>query len=457
MLHRFPFHGIFPLASPIGVIAAIVMTVSLWAVPSGSPAGEFDSTGWRYVRDIHVPDTYSGGAAAVWLESDILEHCLPDLQDLRLISSADSLVPFTVTPQADAQGPEPIPVRVYRVARKAGKWTDIWVDKTAKVLTRGIRLPTRSTDFVRKVELRGADTPQEEFVIRMDGLIVDQGRPIPVRCDRIFHPLNNFQYLKIRVLDGDAPPLTIDGVSCYPPVPEKSTEQPLALRIIENRKDQSSDATIVVADLGVKRLPVSLVSVETPVGDFVKEVRISGGYDASEESWSELVKGTVYRITRDEASAENLEIRLKPAPVRYLKAAFIGPKHRDFTVSGISAQGSAQLIVFQPIAGSSYKLFYGNPSAEAVSHSAGPASVSPPDLIEMAQEIEIGPVRRNVPPPQPKIVTKEKESAPSVFGKALGVVMLLIGLLLLFSVMLKARSLRKREMQRNSRVLNIPR
>ncbi len=457
MWHRLPFLGILSQASSNGIITVIVIMVSVWVMPSGSASAGFDSTGWRYVRDIGVPDTYPGGPAAVCLESDILEHCLPDLRDLRLISSADSPVSFTVTPQADGRGPEPIPARVYRVARKAGKWTDIWVDKTAKVLTRGIRLGTRSTDFVRRVELRGADSSQEAYVIRLDGLIFDQSSPIPVRCDRVFHPLNNFQYMKIRIFDGDAPPLTIDGVSCYPPPAERSEEHPLALRIIENREDKATGSIIVVADLGVKRLPVSLISVETSARDFIKGVRVLGGYAASGDSWTELIQGTVYRITREQASAEDLEIRLKPTPVRYLKAEFTGPNPPDFSVAGITALGSAQLIVFQPTPGSSYRLYYGNPSAEAVNHSTDPISLSTAELLEMAQEIEVGPVRRNVPPPKPKIVKKKGDVAPFVFGKALGVVMLLIGLLLLFSVMLKARSLRKRELQRNSRIVNTPR
>jgi hypothetical protein len=269
--------------------------------------------------------------------------------------------------------------------------------------------------------------------------------------------LNNFQYLQIRIIDGDAPPLKIDGVFCYPPLPEETSEQPLPLRIIENRVDEASGSTIVVADLGSKRLPVSHISVETSAGDFVKRVRVLGSYTLSGESWPELVQRALFRITRDEASSEDLEIGLKPAPVRFLRLEFAGGKPAGFTVTGIAAHGTVKLMVFQPTPGSSYQLYYGNPSAKAVSHSSGPSSFDVVELAGIAREMEIGPVRRNVPPPAPKPAKQVKEVTPFALGKALGVIMLLIGLLLLFTVMLKARSLSRRERQRNSRILNTPR
>jgi len=433
------------------------MLVSVWVMLCGSALAGFDSSGWRFVKDIQVPDKYAARPVAICLESEILEHCLPDLRDLRLVSSDGSLVPLTITPTVNSRDAELIPAQVYRVTRKAGKWTDIWVDKSAKVLTRGVRILTRSNDFIRNVEVRGADSSQEAYVIRLDGLILDQSSPLPVRCDRVFHPLNNFQYLQIRIMDGDAPPLKIDGVSCYPPLPEGTSEQPLSSRIIENRVDKASGSTIVAADLGSKRFPVSHISVETSARDFVKGVRVLGGYSLSAESWLELTQRTIFRITRDEASSDDLEIHLKPTPVRYLKLEFTGGKPTGFAVAGIAALGTVQLMVFQPTPGSSYQLYYGNPSAKAVSHSSGPNSFNVADLTGIAREMVIGPVRRNVPPPALKPANQEKEAAPFAMGKALGVIMLLIGLLLLFSVMLRARSIRRRGRQRNSRILNTPR
>jgi len=136
---------------------------------------------------------------------------------------------------------------------------------------------------------------------------------------------------------------------------------------------------------------------------------------------------------------------------------FSGGKPTDFAVGGIGALGTVQLIVFQPTPGSSYQLYYGNPSANAVSNSSGPTSFTVADLKGIAAEMGIGPARRNVPPPAPKAAKKEKDVAPMALGKALGVIMLLIGLLLLFCLMLKARSNKKRGKLRNSRILNMPR
>ena len=141
----------------------------------------FDPTGWKLVRDVEVPERYANSLVGIALESDVLEHCRPDRGDLRIVSSDGAVVPITITPVTDGGDQALIPTRVYRVGRKAGKWTDIWVDKSAKVLTRGIAILTGSSEFIRPVEIRGADNSQQAYVIRVDGLIVDRKQPPPVQ------------------------------------------------------------------------------------------------------------------------------------------------------------------------------------------------------------------------------------------------------------------------------------
>lgn len=437
--------------SPHGSPPVILLVISVCALLCGTACAGFDSSGWRLVRDIHVPDGHARGLAGIILESSIVEHCLPDLTDLRLTTTEGSLVPITVAEALDGRDAELIPARVFRVARKAGKWTDIWVDKSAKVLTRGIAIRTPSTDYTRKVEIRGADTSHEAYVIRVDGLILDRTYPPTVRCDSVFHPLNNFQYLQIRILDGEAPPLKVEGVSCYPPLPEASLRRRLPVRLIENRQDEASRSTVVVADLGAKRLPATVVSVDSPEREFVKKVRLFGASSPSPESWTVLNEGTVFRVRQGEAVAQDLEVRLKPTPLRYLKLEFSEGTAGQFTVDGITVQGSMRLVVFQPDAGSTYRLYYDNPNAPPMSYTNQPISFSVEKLAALSQETKIDPPRRNKVPIPSKPVAQPKSVVTAVFWKAVGVAMLLIGLLLLFSVMLKARSLRRRERQRTLR------
>ena len=434
------------------VLLSVFMSVTF----CGDASATFDSTPWRLVRDIHVSEGHTQGVVGIILRSDIVEECLPDLRDLRLTTSEGALVPITIAEVLDGSDAEPIPARIFKVSRKAGKWTDIWVDKSAKVLTRGIALRTRSTDFIRKVEVRGADTSHEAYVIRVDGLIVDRESSPVVHCTSVFHPLNNFQYLQIRILDGDNPPLRVDGVSCYPPLPEPSPVHRISHRLMENRHDEDSRSTVVVTDLGEERLPAASVSVDSPDREFIKRMRVFGASNPSPEFWSELGEGTVFRIRLGDATAEHLAVRIKPTPYRYLKLEFSEGTEPTFTVDGIAVLGSIRMVVFQPNSGTTYRLYYDNPEAAAPQYTNQPVSFNVERLAARTQEIQVGAPRRNRVPVKAKPITPEKSQVSSVFWKALGVAMLLIGLLLLFSVMLKARSLRRRKRRRDSRIIAPP-
>ena len=156
---------------------------------------EFNSAGWKHFREIHIPTEVKEGLVGVALESELLEKCRPDLADIRVVSSAGMSVPVLVTEAPDGEDPPPFPVQVFRVTKRPGKFTEIWIDKNAKVLTRSVIIQTSSKDFVRKVELRGSHNARETYVIRVDGLIADLVKPAPFRSLDIEHPLNNFQYI----------------------------------------------------------------------------------------------------------------------------------------------------------------------------------------------------------------------------------------------------------------------
>ena len=165
---------------------------------------------------------FPDGPAGIPLDSELIEKCRPDMADLRLVSPDGSLVPFNIMEGMVGDDVEPFPAKVFRMGRKQGKWTDIWIDKQAKILTQGVLIQTSSKDFVRKVEIRGSDNAKETYVVMMDGLIADMAGPAPVRSLNVLYHVNNFQYVHIRIIDDDKPPLKVEGVLCYPPPADTS-------------------------------------------------------------------------------------------------------------------------------------------------------------------------------------------------------------------------------------------
>lgn len=431
------------------ILVLLMMPAILFVCPVSA---EFDSTGWKRYRDIRIPKHLLQGLVGIALESDVLEHCRPDLGDLRVVSGAGSVVATTMTEASAPPEPETFPVRTFRVVEKPGKYTEIVIDKTAKVISSGIRIKTRSKDFVRTVEVLGSQSSGESYVIRRDGLIADMSSPLPVRQLSIFHPLNNFRYLFVRILSENQPLLKIDGIECFPAQSTEPLSKPLPAKIVENRTDPSTGMTVVVVDLGKHRFPPTSLSIGTSNREFIKKAVIYGAVSETTEEWAKVWEGVLFRIRRNEAMTERLTAKMDPYPTRLVKLELSGGSRGAVTVEKILPVGTMRLVVFAKGPEDGYKLYYDNPEAKSPAPGAGGlSSASLQSAVRVSSEVELSAEHKNVRPPKPvPIAQKPVAEPPSSFGKWLGIAMLLMGLLLLFSLMLRALSARRTTRRRSS-------
>lgn len=435
-----------------GVCRLLVLLAILECLPVCPACAEFDSKGWKHYRDILLPQHLPQGPIGIALESDILERCRPDLSDIRVVTAGGSVVPTTVAGASSAPESETFPVRTFRVVEKPGKYTEIVVDKTAKVVSRGILIKTSSKDFVRTVEVRGSHSNGESYVVRMDGLIADIRSPLPVRQLSVFYPLNNFRYLYVRILSENKPPLKIEGIECFPPQLGNPLSKPLPTRTIENRTDPANGVTVAVIDLGEHRLPPTSLSISTGAREFIKTAVLYGAASQRSESWEKIQEGVMFRIRRNDAVTERLTAAVAPNPFRFIKLELSGGSRGAVTLDKIQPTGATRLVVFDKLPGEAYKLYYDKPAAKAPApERARPASLDIPSLARLSSEIKLGPEQKNVIPPKSALPVAKpvtEAATPSSFGKWLGIAMLLMGLLLLFSIMLRALSIRRSSRRR---------
>jgi hypothetical protein len=346
-----------------------------------------------------------------------------------------------------------LPVNIYRVASKPGKWTEIWMDKSAKVLSNAIVLQTSSKDFLRKVEIRGSDNGRDSFVIRMDGLIADRAGPVSVRSLKVDHPANNFQYIHLRILDDGQQALKIESTKCLQPLGGDSAHSHIDHRIIENRSSSDSNSTVVIADLGEKRYPLSSVSISTVAKEFVKRGVLRCASSASSESWNKFYEGTFFRLRKDEAFVESLEARFKSQTSRFLMVEISGPDSPPVAIDSLEATATIPFIVLEYQRGRDYSLYYGNPQAKP-SSGARPA---PPHVVQaaisMSSEIQLGKEEKNLGPPrQGRREHPQETGRTNYFWRPAGIAMLLSSLLLLFSLMLRSRRRRKDRLYRSPKM-----
>jgi hypothetical protein len=433
----------------------IIFVLLFAVVLSGSAAADFDSSEWKRFREVRIPPQVPEGLAGIPLESDVIEKCRRDMADLKLVSSDGALVPFTIAEGSAGDDGEPFPARVFRMARKQGKWTDIWIDKQAKILTKGILVKTPSKDFLRRVEIRGSDNAKETYVVRMDGLIADIPGSVPVRSLNVLYHVNNFQYVHIRIIDNDKPPLKVEGVLCYPPPTDSSLSYPLEARIRENRSDPSTGSTTVVVDLGQKRFPVASIRVSSTAKEFTKRAAIYAAASPSSGSWKHVSAGTLFRIRRDNALKENLEVRFRPQTCRYIKLELSNGSRGAVAIDRLQATAALRVAVFKYRRGQEYRLLFDNPDARDRPPAHEVSSTNVNQIASTFSEISLGPEQKNIVSSSPKKPEKSEKNGVSQIQKILGVALLLTGLLLLFIVMLKARSSRRSRGRRGSGVVNI--
>lgn len=418
----------------------------------GTAAAQFDANGWEWLRSVQLHQDVPEGPAAVPLESSVIEECLPDMRDIRLVTDAGAPVPFCIVPgTAEEDVDDSVPANSYRVLAKTGKWTDIWVDKSSKSLTRGVLIHTSSKSFVRKVEIRGSDSPPESYVIRLDGLIADIRAPLPIRCLGVFHPLNNFRYLHIRIMDEDHPPIQVSGIYCYPEAPSSPLRKPLSARIIENRRGASGHT--IVGDLGESRFPLRTIVLACPLKKFSKRATLFVSSSALDGPWEKVFEGVIFRLRKDDSQTENLTIQVKPQPHRYFKLVASGGEGDPFVVDSVKVVGSARLLAFHHRPGTGYRLYYGNPKAEVIRLSADPSQLELTQIADSAWKADIGPPQKPPPRVRPPGHTPALEASPSPLRKGIGIAMLLIGLLLLFTIMLRSRSTRRRDAAQAPRIV----
>ncbi len=443
-----------PLSRMVNGRRAIVVVFLLGLfMPNGSLASQFDSSGWKRFRDIHIPPHVGAAPVGAPLESAIFEHSRPDLADLRVISSEGVVVPVTISDSFRHDEPSPFPGVLFKVMKRPGKWTDVWIDKKAKILTRGVQLQTSSKNFARKVEIRGSDNGNETYVIMMDGLVCDLPGPTPIKSLELFHPLNNFRYIYLRILDGNQTPLKVDGALCFPAPGTGAWTLPGNVRIVENRLNSSDNSTVVIADLGEKRLPLKGIKISTPAVSFAKKVRLLQGSSESPASWRPFYEGTFFRIEKADAAKENLEAKFEPQTGRYIMLELTG-EGPAVTVKAMEAKSAVRLAVFKFRPGLAYRLFYDNPLAKPFSSDTTEPSINLTRVLAVSSDVTIGKEQKNLLPPRPRPMSSPRDAHPTTVGKILGMAMLLIGLLLLFIVMLRARSQRIAERRRGSRLLD---
>lgn len=347
----------------------------------------FDPENWAKSRSIKLPHNFQAPYAVLTIDSEIAEKCKQDLSDIRVVNSQDLEVSSYLLLHDKWPRPSSYEGKITKLAKFPGRWTDVWVDKGNKLLSAGILLQSSSKNFMRKVEIRGSDTTKEYYIVAMDSLIADISSPFPLSALTINHPLNNFQYVHLRIIDGDAGPIAIDNVEFIPQRPENPVMKSQEMRILEKKTDPGTGDIVIIGDLGEKRYSLAQLNLVSQEYEFMKKLIISTCKDFRSPSWQRIHEGQFFRLRREEAYQENTHFRFNADPSRYVKLELTSGTRKPINIEKIEALSVPPLVVFEFQEGEQYRLLYSNPKSVG-----SPAKLQTPipNITSLAQLSSLG-------------------------------------------------------------------
>lgn len=413
-------------------------------IPAGTCWAEFDGAQWKFRRSLAIADSLDGGLFGLALYSDLLERCRPDLKDIRMSRTDERHVPSYVRNMPHSHRFRDVPADIIRVNTVSGSWTDIVIDKHAKVHSTGVRLDTEDRNFVRRMEIRGWDEESEMYVVRLDGLIVHVPGPFPIKMLDVFHPSNTFQYLNVRIHEDGQGPLKIDHVTCYGDDGERNPLDQIQARVVESSSGTPAGASRLVFDLGERRFPLVKVSIGSGTTEFAKKAVLYGTSQREDAVWKTIYEGIFYRIRRGASYAEQVTADVPSQLFRYLKLELSG-EGPEVPLGRIDCFGKAPLLIFHHEPGAKYYLYYGNPEQVEASNGLHPEIPTTRVAVLDRSEVSWGPEERNpLWKPDVQKTAHQGNSAAVTFAK-IGLITGVLGLLVVvFLGMLKKGPLAKK-------------
>lgn len=320
-----------------------------------------DPADWRDRQSLEVRQS---GPVRVALPPATIDAAQPHLNDVRLVTSDGSEVPYLLDRAMPAELPAAVQARRFTVSLDASA-TVIVIETGLADAIHSVELQTSAPSFLKAARLEwSADgkswqTAQDRVpVFRQHGaeqLSLDVG-------DR------SARLLRVTLDDASTRPVAITGAALL----RTTTAVPATSHVVEHariaRREEFADETVLTVDLGARNLPldsIELVAEDTMFTRrtvvLTREIR----HDAAHEQ--SLASGTLYRLSV-EGSEPVFELRLPIAATARSRELVIRIENGDsppLRIERVVVRQRPVWLVFNAPAAGVYSLLLGNRDASA--------------------------------------------------------------------------------------------
>lgn len=360
---------------------------------------------FRYWKPIDRAAAKDEEIVAFNLDSDIYAATRPGIPDLRVLDDVQAEAPYQL--EADME---------YREERTHQSFSTeiVTLKPDGNTLEVSLRLPDKSpdadgfrfatplTNYERKVRVSGSADGAQWTPLVADGIIFDYSRFMDVSNREIALPKNSFRVFKISIEDvtdekesplkeltrsfrGDREdqrvertiierrPFRIDRIGAWHVVTrERVQKAKMAFYPVtgfDAKVDTSKKQTIV--SVRTRREPITRFTLETSNRNFSRRALVEAPVvHGVNTEWHTIAEATISNFSFRKQHREESTISFAERREEQFRIVILNEDNPPLNITGVTAEGSVQRVVFLAQPAKVYRVFYGSETAAAPKYEA---------------------------------------------------------------------------------------
>lgn len=280
--------------------------------------------------------------------------------DFRVVSSRRQDVPFQVFVQRPDRQQESMPCRMQNLSLtdRGETWVELIAEKP-NVTVNALEINTPDTNFTRRVQVLGSPDGLKWNAVRTDAMIFDFTPQETLRRTRITFPQTSYRHLALKIENGEAPALTLNGVTLL----RESVTPEQTYTIATTVGDQEFDARTRESRLSVTlntAFAVDRLVIFTAERNFRRAVTVQ--IPNAQGVWQNWSRGTILKFDTPTMHEEHMALEIPAIAAKEFRLVFHNRDNPPVRIARVSAVGYQRVLVCRQMKSKMY-LFWGNPSA----------------------------------------------------------------------------------------------
>lgn len=365
--------GVLSLAAVIGLSSIAFAGLAFGGAETAR--ADFSPSDWQFMRPIDAPSTSGFVKASLPTDISWTARDGQGFSDIRVIDGQGNEVAYLLERGQTTAGPV-TQARLIGLGTRSDQSVAAIADlgKSGVVHSRlDLAIDPRAPRFQRQVSVYASDSllsidDPHWSLVASNGFIyriTDASSGSVLGKYSVEFPANASRYLKFVIASGAEGAVDAIGASASGDSTSVSSSVVASLPASVS-SDAVRKVTDVVVDLGApgRLSDAATLSVGSSDVDYIRRVVVHASDSLATSSWRYAGEGSISRVSTNIFKGESGAVTYPEQRARYLKLSIVNDDNPPLSVSSSVAVSMPVLsLVFQARPGSSYTLYYGNPSA----------------------------------------------------------------------------------------------